>query len=400
MNDLIVKDVPFCGTELLAVQQKENGKIYVGINSILRELGFNEEQVRYRRDKWNADKVLSKGVQKFSHPLKDGGTQETYCMEIKRLPLALAKIEITPKMEKEMPELSEKLEKYQDECADVLAEAFLPQAHNVKQLTITSRDIAIMTTSKNLHGKVVQNIKDCITELEQMGFNVSEFFILDSYIGANKQENPQYICTERGCEYYSGKLESEKRKVFIEEFTDRFERMRNVLEGKPVKKMPKAVCPADVQEKEPLIRLYKNNAWGILLADNEVYILNPGDIETLSRFISEMEKQNIGQIQCVVSAFLKSMKKSERLEEITSWGVKEQSKELLPDKAAQKPKRTSSRDDNAPFITFEQAKNRYNMGFTKITQLAKESGALIRYGKSVRYDRAKMDAYLAKEYSE
>ena len=51
MEDLIVKDVPFCGTELLAVQQKDSGKIYVGINSILRELGFNEEQVRYRRDK-------------------------------------------------------------------------------------------------------------------------------------------------------------------------------------------------------------------------------------------------------------------------------------------------------------------------------------------------------------
>ena len=126
MEDLIVKDVPFCGTELLAVQQKDSGKIYVGINSILRELGFNEEQVRYRRDKWNADKVLYKGVQKFSHPSKDGGMQETYCIEIKRLPLALAKIDITPKMEDDMPDLAEKLEKYQDECADVLAEAFLP----------------------------------------------------------------------------------------------------------------------------------------------------------------------------------------------------------------------------------------------------------------------------------
>ncbi len=156
-----------------------------------------------------------------------------------------------------------------------------------------------------------------------MGFNAKEFFILDSYIGANKQENPQYICTERGCEYYSGKLEPEIRKVFLAEIQDRFERMRNVLDGKPVKKMPKVVCPTDVPQKEPLIRLYKNNAWGILLAGNEVYILNPGDIETLDRFISEMEKQNIGQIQCVVSAFLRSMKRSERLEEIASWGAKE-----------------------------------------------------------------------------
>lgn len=127
MDNLVVKNVAFCGAELIAVQEKDTGKIYVGINNILRQLGFNEDQVRYRRDKWSADKVISKVVQKFSHPSKDGGTQETYCMEIKRFPLALAKIEITPKMEDEMPDLSVKLEKYQDECADVLAAAFLPQ---------------------------------------------------------------------------------------------------------------------------------------------------------------------------------------------------------------------------------------------------------------------------------
>lgn len=125
MNDLIVRNVPFCRAELLAVQQKSSGDIYVGINSVLRELGFDERQIEYRRNKWNADKVLCKGVQKFSYPSMDGGMQETYCMEIKRLPLALAKIEITPKMESETPELSEKLEKYQTECAYVLAEAFL-----------------------------------------------------------------------------------------------------------------------------------------------------------------------------------------------------------------------------------------------------------------------------------
>lgn len=48
-------------------------------------------------------------------------------------------------------------------------------SHNVKQLTITSRDIAIMTTSKNLHAKVIANIGDCIIELGQMGFNAKEF---------------------------------------------------------------------------------------------------------------------------------------------------------------------------------------------------------------------------------
>ncbi|MCC8025664.1 MAG: phage antirepressor N-terminal domain-containing protein [Clostridium sp.] len=127
MNDLVVKNVPFCGTELLAVQERGNGKIYAGINLLLAGLGFNEYQTRYRREKWLEDKSLSKGVRKFSHPSDKGGMQEAYCIDIMKLPLALAKLEITPKMEKEMPELSAKLEDYQDRCADVLAEAFLPK---------------------------------------------------------------------------------------------------------------------------------------------------------------------------------------------------------------------------------------------------------------------------------
>lgn len=65
MNELITKNVPFCGAVLLAVQVKDTGKIYAGINSIMRELGFDEKQIEYRRDKWKSDKVLSKGARKF-----------------------------------------------------------------------------------------------------------------------------------------------------------------------------------------------------------------------------------------------------------------------------------------------------------------------------------------------
>ena len=132
MNDLIVKNVPFCGAELLAVKEKGTGKIYAGINSILRELGFDERQIEYRRNKWNNDKVLTKGVQKFLYPSENGGIQDTYCIAINKLPIALAKIEITPKLEKQMPELSEKLEQYQESCATVLAEAFI--SHESKEI--------------------------------------------------------------------------------------------------------------------------------------------------------------------------------------------------------------------------------------------------------------------------
>lgn len=133
MNNLITKNVPFCGAELLAVQDKTTGIIYAGINSVLRELGFDEKQIEYRRNKWRDDKILSKGTLKFSGTLLGLPTgKDTWCINIKKLPIALAKIEITPKLEKQMPELSDKLEQYQESCATVLAEAFI--SHESKEI--------------------------------------------------------------------------------------------------------------------------------------------------------------------------------------------------------------------------------------------------------------------------
>lgn len=132
MNEVIIKNVEFCNAELLAVQDKETGKIYAGINSILRELGFDEKQIEYRREKWTSDKTLLKGTRKFSGTLIGANTgKDVWCIDIKKLPLALAKIDITPKIENDMPWLSEKLEKYQDECADILADAFIDKTERM-----------------------------------------------------------------------------------------------------------------------------------------------------------------------------------------------------------------------------------------------------------------------------
>lgn len=158
MNDLTVKNVPFCGTELLAVKDKETGKVYAGINSVLRDMGFDDRQIEYRRNKWCDDKVISKGVQKFSYPSDNRGMQEAYCIDIKKLPLALAKLEITPKMEKNMPQLSSKLEEYQDKCADVLAEAFSEQKVTVTyQYPVSPAAMESATNAGRLFERIMRN---------------------------------------------------------------------------------------------------------------------------------------------------------------------------------------------------------------------------------------------------
>lgn len=159
MNELVTKNVPFCNSELLAVKEQKTGRIYAGINSVLRELGFSDKQIEYRRDKWKDDKVLSKGILKFSGTLIGAGTgKDTWCIEVMKLPLALAKIEITQKMKREMPDLTDKLEKYQENCADVLADAFLENTQ-VPPLTLQQQIQTIAKGTDELYQRV-----DTLTE--------------------------------------------------------------------------------------------------------------------------------------------------------------------------------------------------------------------------------------------
>ena len=131
---LQVTDFNFYGDNLIALKDNATGEIYTAINSVLKGIGFiDRDQIRKRRDKWINDPVISKGISTFNIPTTEGVTkkdtpmnnQEVYCISQHKLPIALAKINITPKMKQNQPELASKLELYQDKCADVLASVFI-----------------------------------------------------------------------------------------------------------------------------------------------------------------------------------------------------------------------------------------------------------------------------------
>lgn len=144
---LQVTNFNFYGDELIALKDNATGEIYTSINSILRGIGFtNKDQIRKRRDRWINDIVISKGVVKFNIPTqgvvaKNDTTlfdeKDTYCISQYKLPLALAKINITPKMKQNQPELSSKLELYQDKCADVISFC-IPMSENNRSDHITT----------------------------------------------------------------------------------------------------------------------------------------------------------------------------------------------------------------------------------------------------------------------
>lgn len=131
MNNLTVKAVPFMGNELMAARDEDTGKIYAGVSYICKGIGLTEKQKDNEVSKIQKDLVLRKGEKKL--PLKfEGQVREIQCIEIDFIPLWLAKISITPAMQRERPEAADKLVQYQLKTQKVLAAAFLPRA--AKQL--------------------------------------------------------------------------------------------------------------------------------------------------------------------------------------------------------------------------------------------------------------------------
>lgn len=145
---LQVTDFDFYGDSLVAIRDNATGEIYTAINHILRNLGFTERQVRHNREKWINDVIVSKGCQNFVIPDESGAIQNTICISNRKLPIALTKINITPKMKRDQSELTSKLELYQDKCADVLASVFLDHK-SVSDINLQPLVDAITTLSSS-----------------------------------------------------------------------------------------------------------------------------------------------------------------------------------------------------------------------------------------------------------
>ena len=167
---LQVTDFNFYGDNLIALKDNATGEIYTAINSVLKGIGFiDKDQIRKRRDKWINDPVISKGISIFNIPTSEGVTkkdtpmnnQAVYCISQHKLPIALAKINITPKMKQTQPELASKLELYQDKCADVLASVFIDRK------TISDMNMQPITETLNSITNTLTTLTQTMTSMQQ-----------------------------------------------------------------------------------------------------------------------------------------------------------------------------------------------------------------------------------------
>ena len=172
------------------MKDNSTGEIYTSINHVLKGIGFaDDEQIRRRRDKWIKDIVIGKGVTKFRHP-SDGGYQETYCISQHKLPLALAKINITPKLKQDKPELASKLELYQDKCADVLASVFLDHK-TTDQITMQPILNALTIFTKTVNDTLL-SLNERMSKLEESQEQVKKSLPKKRFSYWNSKMFPKY----------------------------------------------------------------------------------------------------------------------------------------------------------------------------------------------------------------
>ena len=127
----------------MAAKNEATGKIHVGVSYICRGIGFSKSQKDTQIQNVQKDAVLNKRCLKFQAGVF-APNNEALALDIDFLPLWLAKITITPNMQKEQPEVADKLIQYQLKAKDVLAAAFIQQQKPMSTLDFLDYTIKAM----------------------------------------------------------------------------------------------------------------------------------------------------------------------------------------------------------------------------------------------------------------
>lgn len=143
-SQLSVKTIPFMGDELMAAKDEHSGKIYAGVSYICKGIGLTEKQKDNEVSKIQKDLVLQKGAKKLSLKFR-GQAREVQCIENDFVPLWLAKITITPNMQKDQPEVADKLVQYQLRAKDALAAAFIQKPKSMTAMEMLRLQTKAMT---------------------------------------------------------------------------------------------------------------------------------------------------------------------------------------------------------------------------------------------------------------
>lgn len=189
-----LEEVDFYGDTLLGAKDDE-GKIWLAINKTCQCLGFDEDDSKNQIKKINKDEVLNKlSVKFYTQVESENGViqnREMTFLSEKAITLWLAKISITNKMREKYPDLSDKLIKYQLECADVLHNHFMGTEEKREQFFNDTLGMDIKSIL-NQNNYLIEENKNIKYQLEEIHSTFEEFKLF-----SEQQNKTLYMLVQR-----------------------------------------------------------------------------------------------------------------------------------------------------------------------------------------------------------
>lgn len=136
MKELEFKTMNFYGDKIEIVAHKD-GQVFVGIESILRGLGLNSEQIKFHLGKWLMDDVIGKGIQAYCNI---GESSRKYYLTLQKLPYGLATMNQKTQNIPRTPECIKKIAVYKNELDDFIRQEILKIRTSEKELVTSPTD--------------------------------------------------------------------------------------------------------------------------------------------------------------------------------------------------------------------------------------------------------------------
>ena len=176
-----MKEVPFNGSTLLGVRD-ESGQVWLAVKKACLDIGLTEGQADRQIKNLRSDVVFDGNVTDLNVKF-DGQVRKIVFIAEKFVTLWLAKISLTPSMQRKNPDEVKKLLKYQLEAADVLHKAFYK----------TEEQKDMFNSNMGLEGQIV-GIQVQINSMENMMCEQMEKLenVIDSMTLSTRQQQKLY----------------------------------------------------------------------------------------------------------------------------------------------------------------------------------------------------------------
>ena len=176
-----MKEVPFNGSTLLGVRD-ESGQVWLAVKKACLDIGLTEGQADRQIKNLRSDVVFDGNVTDLNVKF-DVQVRKIVFIAEKFVTLWLAKISLTPSMQRKNPDAVKKLLKYQLEAADVLHKAFYK----------TEEQKDMFNSNMGLEGQIV-GIQVQINSMENMMCEQMEKLenVIDSMTLSTRQQQKLY----------------------------------------------------------------------------------------------------------------------------------------------------------------------------------------------------------------